>query len=406
MTNSPIDADHGRRAVRTWLLAVAALVFAMVLVGGATRLTESGLSIVEWQPVSGALPPLSAAEWQAQFDKYKTIPQYQALNPGMSLDAFKTIFWWEWTHRLLGRLIGAAFLLPFLWFLLKGRIEPRLRPGLWMLFGLGAFQGAVGWWMVASGLADRVEVSQYRLAFHLTLACLIYVALLWTAQGLAPRSGTAVPARLRSSAKLLVALVLLQIYLGALVAGLRAGLLYNTWPLIDGGLVPAPSQLMFNAPWWRNFFENPLTVQFDHRMVAYALLAAVMLHAVDAVQDLAERSRGRACAGGGRDAAGRARHFDLAGAGAARARPDASSHGHDRAHARGAACPGLGGAARRPLRRIQRRIRPTSLAPQHAAEWKRQWTTRTEARIGRTSTGPRANGRSAGFKRLRRPAWS
>jgi cytochrome c oxidase assembly protein subunit 15 len=286
MTNSPIDADHGRRAVRTWLLAVAALVFAMVLVGGATRLTESGLSIVEWQPVSGALPPLSAAEWQAQFDKYKAIPQYQALNPGMSLDAFKTIFWWEWTHRLLGRLIGAAFLLPFLWFLLKGRIEPRLRPGLWMLFGLGAFQGAVGWWLVASGLADRIEVSQYRLAFHLTLACLIYVALLWTAQGLAPRSGTAVPARLRSSARLLVALVLLQIYLGALVAGLRAGLLYNTWPLIDGGLVPAPSQLMFNAPWWRNFFENPLTVQFDHRMVAYALLAAVMLHAVDAVRIL------------------------------------------------------------------------------------------------------------------------
>jgi cytochrome c oxidase assembly protein subunit 15 len=161
-----------------------------------------------------------------------------------------------------------------------------LRSGLWMLFGLGAFQGAVGWWMVASGLADRVEVSQYRLAFHLTLAGLIYVALLWTAQGLAPRSGTAVPARLRSSAKFLVALVLVQIYLGALVAGLRAGLLNNTWPLIDDGLVPAPSQLMFNAPWWRNFFENPLTVQFDHRMVAYALLAAAILHAVDAVRTL------------------------------------------------------------------------------------------------------------------------
>jgi cytochrome c oxidase assembly protein subunit 15 len=286
MTSPPIDPDRSRRAVRTWLLAVAALVFAMVLVGGATRLTESGLSITEWQPVAGALPPLGAAEWQAQFDKYKTIPQYQALNPNMSLEAFKTIFWWEWTHRLLGRLIGAAFLLPFLWFLLKGRVEPRLRPRLWMIFGLGAFQGAVGWWMVASGLANRVEVSQYRLAFHLTLAGLIYVALLWTAQGLAPRSGALVPARLRASAKFLVALVLAQIYLGALVAGLRAGLIYNTWPLIDGGLVPAPSQLWFNEPWWRNFFENPLTVQFDHRMVAYALLAAAILHAVDAVRTL------------------------------------------------------------------------------------------------------------------------
>jgi heme a synthase len=210
----------------------------------------------------------------------------------MSLDAFKTIFWWEWTHRLLGRLIGAAFLLPFLWFLFKGEVEPRLRPRLWMIFGLGAFQGAVGWWMVASGLANRVEVSQYRLAFHLTLAGLIYVALLWTAQGLAPRSGAPVPARLRASAKFLVALVLAQIYLGALVAGLRAGLIYNTWPLIDGGLVPAPSQLWFNEPWWRNFFENPLTVQFDHRMVAYALLAAAILHAVDAVRILRRRAGG------------------------------------------------------------------------------------------------------------------
>ena len=274
MTSAPIDAiERDRGAIRIWLLAVAALVLAMVVVGGATRLTESGLSITEWQPVAGALPPLSDAQWELQFEKYKAIPQYQALNSGMSLDAFKTIFWWEWTHRLLGRLIGAAFLLPFLWFLARGRVEARLRPRLWMLFGLGALQGAVGWWMVASGLAERVEVSQYRLAFHLTLAGLIYVALLWTAQGLAPRSPP-VPSRLRVSAKLLLGLVLAQIYLGALVAGLRAGLIYNTWPLIDGHLVPAASQLLFNEPWWRNFFENPLTVQFDHRLVAYALLAA------------------------------------------------------------------------------------------------------------------------------------
>jgi len=282
MTSATIDAvERNRRAIRIWLLASAALVLAMVVVGGATRLTESGLSITEWQPVAGALPPLSEAQWEIQFEKYKAIPQYQTLNPGMNLQAFKTIFWWEWTHRMLGRLIGAAFLLPFLWFLARRRVEPRLRSRLWMIFGLGAFQGAVGWWMVASGLAGRVEVSQYRLAFHLTLAGLIYVALLWTAQGLAPRSGAAPPARLRTSAKLLLTLVLAQIYLGALVAGLRAGLIYNTWPLIDGQLLPAASQLLFNEPWWRNFFENPLTVQFDHRLLAYALLAVAIWHAID-----------------------------------------------------------------------------------------------------------------------------
>jgi heme a synthase len=285
MTSAPISSvERDRRAVRIWLLAVAGLVLAMVAVGGATRLTESGLSITEWQPIAGALPPLSEAQWEIQFEKYKAIPQYQALNPAMSLEAFKTIFWWEWTHRMLGRLIGAAFLLPFLWFLAWGRVEPRLRARLWMIFGLGAFQGAVGWWMVASGLAGRVEVSQYRLAFHLTLAGLIYVALLWTAQGLGARSGAAPPARLRASARLLLILALAQIYLGALVAGLRAGLIYNTWPMIDGQLVPAASQLLFNEPWWRNFFENPLTVQFDHRLLAYALLAVAIWHALDVMR--------------------------------------------------------------------------------------------------------------------------
>ena len=168
------------RAIRLWLYAVAALVFAMVLVGGATRLTESGLSITEWKPVIGALPPLGEMQWQDEFHKYQAIPQYQE-HRGMSLDAFKTIYWWEWSHRLLGRSIGFAFLLPFLWFLLRGAIGPGLRARLWIVFGLGALQGAVGWWMVASGLVDRVEVSQYRLATHLVLACVIYVAMLWTA---------------------------------------------------------------------------------------------------------------------------------------------------------------------------------------------------------------------------------
>ena len=175
-----------RHAIRLWLLAVAALMFVTLIVGGATRLTESGLSIVEWKPVTGVLPPLDEASWQAEFDKYKTIPQFRERNLGMTLAEFKTIYWWEWSHRALARLIGAAFLLPFLWFFWRGWVEPALRVRLWTIFGLGAALGAVGWWMVASGLTDRVSVSQYRLAFHLTLACAIYAAILWTAQQLRP----------------------------------------------------------------------------------------------------------------------------------------------------------------------------------------------------------------------------
>jgi cytochrome c oxidase assembly protein subunit 15 len=270
---------HSARAVRLWLWTVAAMVFAMVVVGGATRLTESGLSITEWQPVSGVLPPLSEAQWQEQFDKYKAIPQYQALNAGMNLADFKAIFWWEWTHRLLGRVIGFVFFLPFLWFLVRGEITRELRPRLWLIFGLGAFQGAVGWWMVASGLAERIEVSQYRLAFHLTLAAALYVALVWTAQEQVPRPRT--PARLRLGARALLALVLAQIYLGALVAGLRAGRIDNTWPLMEGHFVPPSAQLFFNQPWWRNLFENPVTAQFDHRMLAYLIAAAAIAHVLD-----------------------------------------------------------------------------------------------------------------------------
>lgn len=294
MTSLSAVADRNHRAIRVWLIAVTALVFAIVVVGGATRLTESGLSITEWQPVAGAIPPLSADAWQDLFDKYKTIPQYQSLNPGMGLDAFKTIFWWEWTHRLLGRVIAVVFLLPFLWFLWRGMIARDLWARLAMLFGLGAVQGAVGWWMVASGLAGRVEVSQYRLAFHLTFACAIYVALLWTAQEQKHRCGPPAPVRLRVSAKLLLGLVLVQIYLGALVAGLRAGLVYNTWPLIDGTWWPAASQLLFAEPWWRNFFENSLTAQFDHRLVAYLVFTATVLHAIDVART---QSRGAALRG-------------------------------------------------------------------------------------------------------------
>ncbi len=277
------------RAIRLWLCAVAALVLAMVLVGGATRLTESGLSITEWKPVLGTLPPLGESGWQAEFEKYQAIPQYRALNAGMSLEQFKTIYWWEWAHRLLGRLIGVAFLLPFLWFLWRGWVEPALRAPLWFICALGALQGAVGWWMVASGLADRVEVSQYRLATHLELACVIYVALIWAAQRLNRRRDLPAPlaeeggaaARLRFTAIGLLVLLLAQMYLGALVAGLRAGTIYNTWPLIDGALVPRASALFFDAPLWRNFFENALTVQFDHRMLGYAILILALWHAFD-----------------------------------------------------------------------------------------------------------------------------
>jgi cytochrome c oxidase assembly protein subunit 15 len=275
-------SDSHARIIRLWLWAVAALVVALVLVGGATRLTESGLSIVEWRPVTGVLPPLTDAAWQSAFAKYQTIPQYTERNAGMSLAAFQTIYWWEWTHRLLGRLVGAAFLLPFLFFLWRGWVEASLRGRLWLIFGLGVLQGAVGWWMVASGLADRTEVSQYRLATHLLLACLILIALVWTAVR-TRRNAEPALGRIRGAAAALVVLALVQIYLGALVAGLRAGLIYNTWPLIDGHFVPDAARLWFDAPWWRNLFENTLTVQFDHRMLAYGLCALALLHAANAV---------------------------------------------------------------------------------------------------------------------------
>jgi cytochrome c oxidase assembly protein subunit 15 len=276
------------RAIRLWLYAVAALVLAMVLVGGTTRLTESGLSITEWKPVMGVLPPLDQQSWQTEFEKYQATPQYRELNRGMSLDAFKTIYWWEWAHRLLGRLIGVAFLLPLLFFLWRGFVPASLRPRLWFIFGLGALQGAVGWWMVASGLAGRVEVSQYRLATHLVLACLIFVAMVWTAQrcDTDTPAPTPTPARIRFGAGALLVLVLAQIYLGALVAGLRAGYVFNTWPAIDGGFVPAAARLFFDTPLWRNFFENALTVQFDHRMLAYLIFVCTLLHAFDVARSV------------------------------------------------------------------------------------------------------------------------
>jgi heme a synthase len=275
------------RAIRWWLLGVAALIALMVLVGGATRLTESGLSIVEWKPVSGALPPLDQEQWTQAFDAYKTIPQYRELNAGMSLGEFKQIFWWEWSHRLLGRVIGMAYLLPFLWFLWRGAMSADLRRRLWLIFGLGALQGAVGWWMVASGLSQRIEVSHYRLATHLVLALLIFAGIVWTLRRLADRPPPVASRRLKITSFVLLALTFVQLYLGALVAGLRAGKVFNTWPDIDGALIPSAARLFFDAPWWRNLFDNTLTVQFEHRMTAYALFALAILHLIDAVRSRA-----------------------------------------------------------------------------------------------------------------------
>jgi cytochrome c oxidase assembly protein subunit 15 len=287
MTAIPAQQVPDNRPVRWWLVSIAVLIAIMVLVGGATRLTESGLSIVEWKPVTGTLPPLSEAQWTQAFEAYKTIPQYRELNAGMNLGEFKTIFWWEWSHRLLGRIIGVAYLLPFIWFLWRGVLDADLKRRLWLIFGLGALQGAVGWWMVASGLSQRVEVSQYRLATHLVLALFIFAAIVWTLRRLTNRPPSAASSRLKITSVALVVLTFVQLYLGALVAGLRAGKIYNTWPDIDGAFVPSAARLFFEAPWWRNLFDNALTVQFEHRMAAYLLFALAVLHAFDAVRSRA-----------------------------------------------------------------------------------------------------------------------
>jgi cytochrome c oxidase assembly protein subunit 15 len=287
MTASSVQEGPHAAAVRWWLIAVAALIAIMVLVGGATRLTESGLSIVEWKPVTGTLPPLSEAQWQQAFEAYKAIPQYRELNAGMSLSEFKTIFWWEWSHRLLGRVIGVVYLLPFLYFLWRGAFGAELKKRLWLIFALGALQGAVGWWMVASGLTQRTEVSQYRLAMHLMLALIIFASIVWTLRRMSARPQPLVPMRLKITGVALFGLIFVQIYFGALVAGLRAGRVYNTWPEIDGAFIPSAARLWFEEPWWRNLFDNTLTVQFEHRMTAYALVALAVLHAIDATRSRA-----------------------------------------------------------------------------------------------------------------------
>ena len=269
---------RNRALVRGWLYVVLLVLFALVVVGGSTRLTGSGLSITEWKPIHGVIPPLNQAEWQEEFLRYQQIPQYSEINKGMSLDDFKSIFWWEWAHRLLARGVGVVFALPLLFFWATRRIERGLGPKLSGILLLGGMQGAIGWWMVASGLVDRVSVSQYRLATHLTLAALIFIATMVVARGLAPHSEPAADRTTQRTAGVLVLLALIQIYLGGLVAGLHAGLTYNTWPLMDGKLVP--DDLLLLQPAWRNFFESPKTVQFVHRIGAYVVFLAALWHMV------------------------------------------------------------------------------------------------------------------------------
>jgi heme a synthase len=263
------EGRPNRRVVAGWLFVVCAMILVMIVLGGATRLTGSGLSIMEWAPFRGALPPVSEAEWDRLFGLYKQIPQYQLVNAGIDLEGFKQIFWIEWLHRLWGRLIGAVFLLPLLWFWATGRIQRRLRPRLLVIFGLGALQGFVGWLMVASGfLPETTAVSPYRLVVHLGLALLLYSAILWTGLGvLRPHPTASAQARLiRGLAGACFFLVALTMLAGGLVAGTHAGLDYNTFPLMGGSLVPEDYARL--DPLWRNLTENLAAVQFDHRLLA------------------------------------------------------------------------------------------------------------------------------------------
>jgi cytochrome c oxidase assembly protein subunit 15 len=285
-----MTASNPQRAVAWWLFACCAMVFLTMVVGGVTRLTHSGLSIVEWKPLVGALPPLSHADWLELFAKYQQTPEFIKRNHDMTLDGFQFIFWWEWAHRLSGRLIGVVFFVPYVWFLLRGRLSGALAAKVFGFFILGGLQGAMGWYMVKSGLVDDPRVSQYRLAAHLGLAFLLFGLMYWTGLGmLQPRNEKVAVARPRSGfpgmqstpaptfttrlGNWLVALVFIMVLSGALVAGIRAGLAYNTFPLMNGYFLPPESFMV--EPLWLNFFTNMATVQFDHRMIAWLLMGLI-----------------------------------------------------------------------------------------------------------------------------------
>ncbi len=277
-TNAP-PLRAARSSVRTWLFAVAVLIFVMVLIGGATRLTESGLSITQWKPVTGVIPPLSVADWQAEFDRYKQIPQFALLNRDMTIEGFKTIFWWEWSHRLMARIVGAAFVLPALWFWTRGELKGALGREVAVATGLLALEPIVGWWMVSSGLNERTEVAQERLALHLMIAAATFAALIYAGVGFSERTRASVPRGFVGCAAAFAVLVWLQLGLGALVAGLRAGLIYDNWPLMGARFIPGEAFGSLRSP-----FDDPATAQFDHRMIAYAIVAFALVQAFVALR--------------------------------------------------------------------------------------------------------------------------
>jgi len=267
---------EAQKPIVAWLTLVGLMVFCMIIVGGATRLTHSGLSIVEWEPLVGTIPPLDQDDWDEVFDEYKTSPEYQQVNFGMSLDEFKVIFWWEYFHRLLGRLIGLVFFIPLLYFAIRRKINGSLAKRLFGIFVLGGLQGGMGWYMVASGLVDDPRVSQYRLTAHLGIAFLIFGAIVWTALSVMYPSKTNMSQPVRRMFRFAVAInviIFLMVLSGGFVAGIRAGLAYNTWPLMGNSFIPP--DIFILTPGWRNFFENMATVQFDHRIIAYVLAVLV-----------------------------------------------------------------------------------------------------------------------------------
>ena len=274
-----MNSNNSQRAVAWWLFACCAMVFVTMVVGGVTRLTHSGLSIVEWKPLIGALPPLSHADWLELFAKYQQTPEFIKRNHDMTLDGFQFIFWWEWAHRLSGRLIGVVFFVPYVWFLLRGKLRGALAAKVFGFFILGGLQGAMGWYMVKSGLVDDPRVSQYRLAAHLGLAFLLFGLMFWTGLGMLQArqakfgAGDTAARTTRRLGNWLVALVFIMVLSGALVAGIHAGLAYNTFPLMDGHFLPPESFVI--EPWWLNLFTNMALVQFDHRLIAWALMGLI-----------------------------------------------------------------------------------------------------------------------------------
>ncbi|MGY8959160.1 MAG: COX15/CtaA family protein [Alphaproteobacteria bacterium] len=275
METTDASSKHRFHGVVGWLYVSAFMVVAMMVIGAITRLTESGLSIVEWRPLIGVLPPLSALEWTRIFELYQQTSEYRLDNAGMDIAAFKTIFWWEYIHRLWGRLIGLVFGLPGLYFLIRRKIPNGKKRHILILFFLGGFQGVIGWWMVKSGFVDRTDVSQYRLTVHLGLAFSILGYLLWLAMEISYPRATGRGQSMRPFAYAALASAFITVLSGGLVAGSNAGFIYNTWPLMEGGF--APTGLFELSPWWLNAFENLAAIQFDHRIMAYVTVALVGL---------------------------------------------------------------------------------------------------------------------------------